>query len=172
MVVMSQEATSLFGPLARSGNGTTDYEKLREVVGTMVPFSVHAGIEVTEIGPERAVVEIPDEKNMQNHMGSVHAGALFLAADIASGSAFMGAMARRLAGIATFAVRDSRCTFLKPALGRIRAIARVDQRVTSDVLSRNTDEKFDIDTKALCYDENDVLVAKFYFDCVCHITAD
>jgi hypothetical protein len=69
-------------------------------------------------------------------------------------------------------VRESRCTFLTPAFGRIRAIATVDERIVADVLSRNSTEKFDIDTKALCYDDNDVLVAKFSFDCVCNITAD
>lgn len=169
---MSQEATSLFGPLAQFGDNTPDYEKLRETLNTMVPFGVHVGVGITEIGPERAVVEIPDQETMQNHMGSVHAGALFLAADIASAAAFVGAIAPRLAGITRFVVRESRCTFLKPALGPIHTIARVDERVTSEVLGRNIDEKFDIDTKAMCYDDNDVLVAKFYFDCVCNITAD
>lgn len=172
MVVMSQEPTSLFGPLAQFGAGTPDYEKLREVTNQMVPFCVHVGVEITEIGPERAVVEIPAQDRMQNHMGSVHAGALFLAADVANGAAFVGTMAPRLAGVTRFVVRESRSTFLKPALGRIRAIATVDERVTSEVLDRNTSEKFALDTKALCYDDNDVLVAKFTFDCVCNIAAD
>ncbi|QIZ38716.1 PaaI family thioesterase [Saccharopolyspora sp. ASAGF58] len=169
---MSQQAPSLFEPLAEYGAGTADYEKLREITNSMVPFSVHVGVQITEIGPERAVAEIPAEDTMNNHMGSVHAGALFLAADIANGSAFVGAMAARLASVTRFVVRESRCTFLKPAFGRIRAIATVDERIVSDVLSRNSTEKFDIDTKALCYNDNDVLVAKFSFDCVCNIAAD
>ncbi|GAA2805594.1 hypothetical protein GCM10010470_46050 [Saccharopolyspora taberi] len=162
----------MFGPLAQFGNDAPDYEKLREGTNRMVPFSAHVGIDITEIGPERAVAEIPAQDRMQNHMGSVHAGALFLAADVASGSAFVGAMAPRLSSVVRFVVRESRCTFLKPALGRIRAIATVDERVVSGVLGRDTAEKFDIDTKALCYDDNDVLVAKFSFDCVCKITED
>ncbi|MDA3648388.1 DUF4442 domain-containing protein [Saccharopolyspora indica] len=169
---MAQESASLFGPLAQYGTGTPDYEKLREITDRMVPFSVHVGVGITELGPERAVVEIPAREEMNNHMGSVHAGALFLAADIASASAFVGRMAPRLAGVTRFVVRDSRSTFLKPAIGRIRAVATVDERVAAGVLSRNDTEKFDIDTKALCYDDNDVLVARFSFDCVCNITAD
>lgn len=169
---MSQQAPSLFGPLAEHGAGTPDFEKLREVTNSMVPFSVHVGVQITEIGPERAVAEIPAEDTMNNHMGSVHAGALFLSADIANGSAFVGAMAPRLASVTRFVVRESRCTFLKPAFGRIRAVATVDERTVSGVLSRNSTEKVDIDTKALCYDDNDVLVAKFSFDCVCNVTAD
>ncbi|WP_280432886.1 PaaI family thioesterase, partial [Nocardia brasiliensis] len=57
-----------------------DYDYLRAVSQDMVPFGRHVGTVITEIGPERAVVEIPAVDTVGNHMGTVHAGALFTAA--------------------------------------------------------------------------------------------
>uniref|UniRef100_UPI0024557C31 PaaI family thioesterase n=1 Tax=Nocardia brasiliensis TaxID=37326 RepID=UPI0024557C31 len=64
-----------------------DYDYLRAVSQDMVPFGRHVGTVITEIGPERAVVEIPAVDTVGNHMGTVHAGALFTAADIGGGGA-------------------------------------------------------------------------------------
>jgi acyl-coenzyme A thioesterase PaaI-like protein len=163
--------TSAFAHFDHLATDTPDYEKIREVADSMVPFGVHVGVRITEVGPERAVVEIPDLDHMTNHMGTVHAGALFLAADIAGASAFVGAMVPRLPQVQRLVLRDGRNAFLKPALGRIRAIATVDDRTISSIVSRNVEEKFDLDGKAMLYDDNDVLVAKFYFDYVCNVTS-
>ncbi|MFE9323604.1 DUF4442 domain-containing protein, partial [Nocardia sp. NPDC006982] len=61
----------------------------------MVPFGRHVGTLITEISPERAVVEIPAVDTVRNHMGTVHAGALFTAADIGGGGAPPGGGAPR-----------------------------------------------------------------------------
>ena len=168
---MVQAAAGAFAVFERFATDNPDYEKIREIADSMVPFGVHAGVRITEVGPERAVVEIPALDQMTNPMGTVHAGAQFLAADIAGATAFVGAMAPRLAQVQWLVLRDARTTFLKPAVGRIRAIARVDERTTAAVLGRTVEEKFDLDGKALLFDDNDVLVAKCYFDYVCTISA-
>lgn len=147
-----------------------DYEYLRVVSQEMVPFGRHVGTVITEIGPERAVVEIPATGTMRNHMGTVHAGALFTAADIGGAAAFVGAAATRLPSVERLVLRGGTASYRKPAVGRIRAIATVDQRELTDVLAATASNRFELSGKATLLDDGDVAVAKFTFDYVCDVT--
>ncbi|GAA3790683.1 PaaI family thioesterase [Amycolatopsis tucumanensis] len=151
---------------AGAGGDTPDYAKIREVADALVPFGNHAGVAITEVGPDRAVAEVAGTDHQLNHLGTVHAGALFLAADIAGASAFVGAIAPRLSDVEFLVLRDARCSFRKPATGRIRAVATVDEREIRRVLGDPAATRFDLDGKALCYNDDDVLVAKFTFEYV------
>ncbi|WP_236794641.1 DUF4442 domain-containing protein [Amycolatopsis sp. GM8] len=144
-----------------------DFALLRRIVTQLIPFGTHAGVEVTELGPDHAVAEIPDEPHLANHLRTVHAGALFLAADIAGACAFVGAVASNLASIGSFVLRDTRTSFRKPALGRIRAVGMLDPRDIQAVLTAGPDERVDVDGRALLYDAKDVLVGKVQLDYVC-----
>ncbi|MEV2214991.1 DUF4442 domain-containing protein [Streptomyces sp. NPDC050997] len=148
-----------------------DYDKIRRIATTLVPFGNHADVRVTEIGPDRAVVEIPDAPHLMNHMDTVHAGALFLAADIAGAAAFLGGAATRLHSIRRFVLRDSRTAFRKPAIGRIRALGMIDERALREVLAAEGEQRFEVDGKVLMYDDADVLVAKATFDYVVDVAA-
>ncbi|WP_210718322.1 PaaI family thioesterase [Amycolatopsis acididurans] len=144
-----------------------DYEKLREISDDLVPFGKHAGIEITEVGPDRAVAEIPGKPHQANHLGTVHAGALFLAADIAGAAAFVGAAAPVLSNVDILVLRNAGASFRKPATGRIRAIATVDEREMRRVLAADGAQRFDLDGKAQLFDSAGVMVAKFTFEYVC-----
>ncbi len=168
---MTTEAKTLTGGAYSAAFGaidpaSPDYDEIRRIATTLVPFGNHANVRVTEIGPERAVVEIPDEPHLTNHMDTVHAGALFLAADIAGAAAFLGAVATRLHAIQRFVLRDSRTSFRKPAIGRIRAVGTIDERVVREILAAEGERRMDVDGKALMYDDAGVLVAKATFDYV------
>lgn len=145
---------------------TPDYDTLRTISATLVPFGNHAGIEITGIGPECAVTEIPDEPHLTNHLGTVHAGALFLAADIAGAAAFVGAVAPKLSRVELLVLRTATSSFRKPATGRIRATATVDEREMRRILATEGRTRFDLDGKALLHDIAGVLVAKFTFEYV------
>ncbi|WP_280404201.1 YiiD C-terminal domain-containing protein [Nocardia brasiliensis] len=147
-----------------------DYDYLRAVSQDMVPFGRHVGTVITEIGPERAVVEIPAVDTVGNHMGTVHAGALFTAADIGGAAAFVGAAAARLSTVERLVLRAGTASYRKPALGRIRAIATVDQRELAEVLAAAVSNRFELSGKAVLVDDSDVVVAKFTFDYVCDVT--
>ncbi|WP_054813964.1 YiiD C-terminal domain-containing protein [Nocardia arizonensis] len=146
-----------------------DYEYLRSVSQEMVPFAERVGTVVTEIGPDRAVVEIPALDSVRNHMGTVHAGALFTAADIAGAAAFVGAAATRLNTVERLVLRAGTASYRKPAIGRIRAVATVDQRELADVLAATASGRFELSGKVSLLDDKDVVVAKFTFDYVCDI---
>ncbi|KAA9155664.1 DUF4442 domain-containing protein [Amycolatopsis acidicola] len=163
---MTDTALTFSAAFAAAVTGEPDYDKLREISSTLVPFGNHAGIEITGIAPERAVVEIPDEPHLRNHLNTVHAGAQFLAADIAGACAFVGAVAPALSTVDMLVLRTAGSAFRKPAIGRIRAVATVDERDARAIIAGGGG-RFDLDGRAHLYDEKDVLVAKFTFEYVC-----
>ncbi|MGN2639749.1 YiiD C-terminal domain-containing protein [Nocardia takedensis] len=146
-----------------------DYEYLRKVSQDMVPFAERVGTLVSEISPERAVVEIPALDSVRNHMGTVHAGALFTAADIAGAAAFVGAAATKLTTVERLVLRAGTASYRKPALGRVRAVATVDQRELAEVLGATESGRFELSGKVSVLDDKDVVVAKFTFDYVCDV---
>jgi acyl-coenzyme A thioesterase PaaI-like protein len=160
-----------FGVFAQDGVAATDFARMRAVANSIVPFGRFVGVEITEISPDQATVEIPDREYLTNQMGTVHAGAMFLAADIAGAAAFVGAMAPRIGDVAWLVVRDGSSTFRHPARGRVRAIATVDERETRRARAESSARRFDLDGKARLYDDSDTLVAVFRFGYVCEIQA-
>jgi uncharacterized protein (TIGR00369 family) len=99
-----------------------DYEAVREGLGEAIPFNQHLGLEVIEVADGHAVVRLPEGEHLNNHVGSQHAGALFTAAEAASGAAFVGAFAERLGELTPLA-KAARIDYLKLAKGPIDATA-------------------------------------------------
>jgi acyl-coenzyme A thioesterase PaaI-like protein len=84
-----------------------------------VPFAAHAMVEILAPGRTR----IPDALELTNHIGSVHAGALFTVAETASGGAMVAAFGDLLAAGARPLVRRSEIRYLRVARGAIVAQA-------------------------------------------------
>jgi acyl-coenzyme A thioesterase PaaI-like protein len=97
-----------------------DYEAVRAGLQQAIPFNVHVGLEVAEVGPGRGVVTLPDRAETRNHVGSQHAGALFSAGEAASGAAFVGTFAERMATMTPLAERAD-IAYRKLARGPITA---------------------------------------------------
>ena len=75
---------------------------------------------------------------LTNHLGTLHAGALFTLADAASGAAIVGLYASEL-GRTRMVVSKSEVTFSRPARGTLTAVATaeeersaVDERLSRD----------------------------------------
>ncbi len=154
-----------------AGARTPDYEQIRRTVDRIVPFVNLAGIRLTELGDGSAVAELPARENMLNHLGTVHAGALFLAAEVACAGAFSGVIAPRISHVRTFVLRDTRMSFLRAGRGRIRAFGTVSSPVLRAVVRARSAEQFDISGKALLRDDTGSLVAKVDLDYLCHLAA-
>jgi len=102
----------------------TDFDAIAKGMTQAVPFAAHLGLEVTAIGEGEAVVRLPDRPELTNHVGSQHAGALFTAAETASGAAFVGAFAERLGEVTPLA-RSAEISYEKIAKGPIEVSARL-----------------------------------------------
>ena len=99
-----------------------DYEALRAGLEQAIPYNRYVGLDVAEVADGRAVVRLPAEEHLKNHVGTQHAGALFSAGEAASGGAFAGAFAEHMAGITPLA-RSAEISYLKLAKGPITATA-------------------------------------------------
>ncbi len=102
----------------------TDFDAIAQGMTQAVPFAAHLGLEITSIAEGEAVVALPERADLNNHVGSQHAGALFTAAETASGGAFVGAFADRMGEVTPLA-RAAEISYEKIAKGPIEARAKL-----------------------------------------------
>jgi len=102
----------------------TDFDAIAKGMTQAVPFAGFLGLEVTSIGEGESVVCLPERPELNNHVGSQHAGALFTVAEAASGAAFIGAFAERLGEVTPLA-RSAEISYEKIAKGPIEARAKL-----------------------------------------------
>lgn len=98
-----------------------DFDAIAKGMAMAVPFAGFLGLEITEVGPGEATVVLPQRAELNNHVGSQHAGALFTAAETASGAAFVGAFAVRMGDVVPLA-KSAEIDYLKVANGPITAV--------------------------------------------------
>ncbi len=162
---------SAFAAFARAGAIGPDFEHIRRLANQVVPFGAFVGVEVTEVDGEHAVVEIPDRAELTNQLGTVHAGAQFLAADIAGACAFVGATAERIADVAWLVVRDSWVSFRRPGKGLVRAVATVEERGARRVLAAGPGERIELDGRAALHDAAGAQIGVIRFAYVAEMVA-
>ena len=102
---------------------TVDYTAVAAGLSQAIPFNVHLGLETTSVAPDSGAVLLPDDEKLRNHVGSQHAGALFAAAEAASGAAFVGAFLDIMGEITPLA-ESAQISYKKLAKGEITASAR------------------------------------------------
>jgi acyl-coenzyme A thioesterase PaaI-like protein len=98
------------------------FEAIAQGMTQAVPFAGFLGVEVTHVEAGKATVVLPERPELTNHVGSQHAGALFTAAEAASGAAFVGAFVERMADVTPLA-RSAEISYEKIAKGPIEAKA-------------------------------------------------
>jgi acyl-coenzyme A thioesterase PaaI-like protein len=101
-----------------------DYDALRDGMAAAVPFNTHVGLEIREVGPGYAIVRLPDDERLYNHVGSQHASGLFAAAEAASGGAFLAGFGERIAELRPLTTR-AQIAYSKLATGPIDARAEL-----------------------------------------------
>jgi len=103
-----------------------DYTAVAAGLSKAIPFNVHLGLETIEVAEDRGVVRLPDEEHLRNHVGSLHAGALFAAGEAASGAAFVGAFLDIMGEIMPLA-ESAQIAYKKLAKGEIKATGRFSE---------------------------------------------
>src|ERR1700751_2950183 len=115
-----------------------DYDAIAQGMSQAVPFAKFLGIEVTKVAPGEAVAVLPERPELQNHVGSQHAGALFTVAETASGAAFVGAFAERMGEVRPLA-KSAEISYLKIAKGEVTARARVGVPAAEALATRDSE---------------------------------
>lgn len=106
------------------GLPNVDFDAIAKGLAMAVPFVNHLGLEITEVSAGEATVVLPRRPELTNHVGSQHAGALFTAAETASGAAFVGAFAVRMGDVTPLA-KSAEIDYEKIANGPITAAAKL-----------------------------------------------
>src|SRR5688500_15045865 len=135
-----------------------DYEAVRQGLEQAIPFNLHVGLDVAEVGDGRGVIRLPDDERLHNHVGSQHAGALFSAGEAASGGAFVGAFAERMGEITPLA-RTAEISYLKLAKGTITATGTLGEAKDSLLERLDADGKVEFPVKVEMTDDNGNTVA-------------
>src|SRR3954447_13714604 len=120
----------------------TDFDAIAKGMTMAIPFAGHLGITVTAMAEGEAVALLPERGELQNHVGSQHAGALFTVAETASGAAFVGAFAERMAEITPLA-RSADISYEKIAAGPITARAKLGISVAKAHETLDADRKIE-----------------------------
>ncbi|MGE8571457.1 MAG: DUF4442 domain-containing protein [Acinetobacter amyesii] len=92
---------------------------LSRAFGRVVPMVGTAKIQYQHVSPERVEVSIANHKAMQNHIGQVHACAMALIAETATG--FVTAM--NVPDSAIVLIKSFKVDFKRPTQGGMKAIA-------------------------------------------------
>src|SRR5262249_54973243 len=105
------------------------YSLLRNKLGEIIPLNRLLGIEVVSIGDGVATARLPFRTEITNHLGTVHATAIFGLAEAASGGAMSGAFAPDILKVRPVA-SHSAVHFIKIARGDLTAEARTSEPST------------------------------------------
>jgi uncharacterized protein (TIGR00369 family) len=141
----------------------TDFDLIAKGMSQAVPFVGHLGLEITEITDGEATVVMPERPELLNHVGSQHAGALFTAAETASGAAFVGAFAERMADVTPLA-RSAEISYEKIANGEITATAKLAADTAQTLAALDADGKVEFRCEVELTDKDGQRVASAAVD--------
>jgi acyl-coenzyme A thioesterase PaaI-like protein len=136
----------------------TDFDLIAKGMTQAVPFAGYLNLEITEISEGEATVVLPDRPELKNHVASQHAGALFTAAETASGAAFVGAFVERMGDVTPLA-RSAEISYEKIANGDITARARLAMPAAQALATLDADGKVEFPCEIDLTDSDGTLVA-------------
>ncbi len=136
----------------------TDFDAIAQGMTQAVPFAGYLGLEITDVAPGEAVVRLPERAELNNHVGSQHAGALFTVAETASGAAFVGAFAERMGDVTPLA-RSAEISYKKIARGAIEAKARLGVPAAEALATLDAEGKVEFPCEIELLDGEGTLVA-------------
>ena len=135
-----------------------DLDAIAKGMALAVPYIGHMGIEVTEMSDGAATALLPARPELHNHVGSQHAGALFGVAETASGAAFVGGFAARMADLTPLA-RSAEIAYLKVARGPIEARAKLGTPTAEALAALDADGRVDFSVGVEMTDAEGIVVA-------------
>jgi uncharacterized protein (TIGR00369 family) len=135
-------------PILFAVRSSAVYALLRRRLGEIIPLNKLLGIEITSVDDGAAEARLPFRAEITNHLGTVHATAIFGLAEAASGGAMSGAFAPDILKIRPVA-SQSEIRFVKIARGDLTAEARTVQpsAVLRDKLAADGKVSFEVSVK-------------------------
>ena len=119
---------------------------LTKTFGTIVKFVGTAGVKVESLDFDRAVMSIANKKKVQNHIGGVHAAAMGLLAETATGFV----VGINVPDDRVNVIKTLKVDYLKRAKGNLRAVATL---TPEQIESIRTTEKGEVSVAIEVTDE-------------------
>jgi acyl-coenzyme A thioesterase PaaI-like protein len=135
------------------------YDQIKKQAIDTVPFARHTGVQATDAGRGTSTALLREGPNVINHVGTLHAGALYTLGEAASGIAMAGAVAPLILAVRPVA-SEAQIRYLKPAKGTITATGKVRENVDELVQQLNAVGKVTLTVDVVMQDENGVVVAE------------
>lgn len=120
---------------------------LSAALGRVVKFVGTAGLTVEELTTSRATISVQNRRKVQNHIGGVHAAAMALIAETATG--FVVGM--NVPDTAVPVIKSMHVDFKKRAKGGLRAIATLDDYTKERI---RTEERGEVNVPVTVTDES------------------
>ncbi|MEJ2514919.1 MAG: DUF4442 domain-containing protein [Gammaproteobacteria bacterium] len=94
-----------------------------------IPFVGTAGIDILEVEPDRVVLQLANRRGVRNHIGGVHAAAMALLAETASGLV----LGMNVRDSAVPVLREMNMSYVARATGGLQAVATLDETARRSV---------------------------------------
>ena len=101
----------------------TVYDMIKENLSNTVPYARYTGVEIIEVSPEHGVTRLEKRDEVENHIQTVHAGALFTLGEAASGAAMAGLLGEKILSVRPVAAKAD-IAYLKTAKTDVTAKAK------------------------------------------------
>ncbi len=99
---------------------------LAQLLTSIVPFVKTVGVAIDDITPGACTAHLPDRKDVQNHLGTLHAGAAYTLGETASGGVVLSLFGDLVPKGGFIALKSATVRHLKAAVGETQAKARVE----------------------------------------------
>ena len=127
-------------------------QQVHQMLSSIVPFVNTVGLTITEVGPGTATAVLDNRKDVQNHIGSVHAGALYTVGESATGAVVLSLFGDLLPNV-FIALKSAAVAHSKARPGNLTAIATLkgnakEVRSAFDVTGKadfDVDVRFEVD---------------------------
>jgi acyl-coenzyme A thioesterase PaaI-like protein len=141
------------------------FDLIKSSSAEQVPFIKHVGLTVSEVGSGFATAQLPDHQHTKNHINTVHAAAIYMLCESASGAATAGAFGNVFM-MSRPVVRDAKISYLKAGRGVIEAKAVVDGQPEEllQVLQDTGNVDFQVNVEARSDEGSLVAKAIFYWN--------
>ncbi len=136
----------------------TIYDMIKDHMAKTVRFAAETGAEVVDIRADGAEARLSKTDKVGNHIGTVHAGAIFTLGETASGAAMSGLLADKVLELRPVAANAS-IQYVKTAKTDLLAHAKASIPADQALAAIETDGKVQFDVGVSIRDADDVEVA-------------
>jgi len=136
----------------------TIFDLIKDHMSKSIPYAAETGAEVVEIRADGAKARLPKTDKVGNHIGTVHAGAIFTLGETASGAAMSGLLADKVLELRPVAAEAS-IQYLKTAKTDLVAYGKASIPADEALAAIEKDGKVQFDVGVSIRDADDVEVA-------------